>query len=40
MATVEHVCDALPSETISKLYESMPDKLRIIIKIKGLRKKF
>ena len=40
MATIKHVCESLPSETISNLYESIPDQLRKIIKMKGLRKKF
>ena len=40
MATVKHACESLPSETISKLHESMPDRLRKIIKMKGHRKKF
>ena len=37
MATVKHVWDSLPSETISSLYESMPDRLNEVIKMKGHR---
>ena len=40
MATVKHVWDSLPSETISSLYESMPDRLEEVIKMKGHRTKF
>ena len=37
MATVKHVWDSLPSETISSMYESMPDRLNEVIKMKGHR---
>ena len=40
MATVKHVWDSLPSETISSLYKSMPDRLKEVIKMKGHRTKF
>ena len=40
MATVKHVWDSLPSENISSLYESMPDRLKDDIKMKGHRTKF
>ena len=40
IATVKHVCESLPSETISKLHESIPYRLRKIIKMKGHGKKF
>ena len=41
MATVKHVWDLIPIETISSLYESMPDRLnKEVIKMKGHRTKF
>ena len=40
MATIRHVWGSLSSEDISKLYESMPIRLRDIIKMRGHRAKF
>ena len=40
MATVKHVWDSLPSETISSLNESMLDRLKEVNKMKGHRAKF
>ena len=40
MTTVKHIWDSLPSDTISSLYESMPDRLREVIKMKGDKTKF
>ena len=40
MTTVKHIWDSLTSDTISSLYESMPDRLREVIKMKGDKTKF
>ena len=40
MATIRHVWESLSSEVVSKLYETMPDRLKDIIKMRCHRAKF
>ena len=40
MAMIRHVWESLSSEIVLKLYETMPDRLKDIIKMRGHRTKF